>query len=71
MEFCFLLDVLVCPFRNVKRLSKLSLAETSDLFITAKRIQSMLEDYYKASSSTICVQDGPDAGQTISVSIKT
>ncbi|VDP11299.1 unnamed protein product [Onchocerca flexuosa] len=58
--------VLVCPIRNVERLTKLSHAETSDLFITAKRIQAMLEDYYKAASSTVCVQDGPEAGQTVS-----
>lgn len=63
--------MLVCPIRNVKRLTKLSHAETSDLFITAKRIQAMLEDYYKAMSSTICVQDGPEAGQTVSVSLDT
>ncbi|EJW84596.1 hydrolase [Wuchereria bancrofti] len=58
--------VLVCPIRNVKRLTELSHTETSDLFITAKRIQTMLEDYYKATSSTVCVQDGPEAGQTVS-----
>uniref|UniRef100_A0A1I8EB97 Nitrilase and fragile histidine triad fusion protein NitFhit n=1 Tax=Wuchereria bancrofti TaxID=6293 RepID=A0A1I8EB97_WUCBA len=60
------IDVLVCPIRNVKRLTELSHTETSDLFITAKRIQTMLEDYYKATSSTVCVQDGPEAGQTVS-----
>ncbi|VDK79219.1 unnamed protein product [Litomosoides sigmodontis] len=58
--------VLLCPIRNVKRLAKLSHAETSDLFITAKRVQAMLEDYHKVASSTVCVQDGPEAGQTVS-----
>ncbi|KAM3726334.1 putative polypeptide N-acetylgalactosaminyltransferase [Dirofilaria immitis] len=58
--------VLICPIRNVKRLTGLNHAETSDLFITAKRIQAMLEDYYKTTSSTVCVQDGPEAGQTVS-----
>lgn len=57
--------VLVCPLRNVKRLTELSHAETSDLFITAKRIQAMLEGYYKTTSSTVCVQDGPESGQTV------
>ncbi|EFO28251.2 hydrolase [Loa loa] len=58
--------VLVCPIRNAKRLTELSLTETSDLFITAKKIQAMLEGCYKATSSTVCVQDGPEAGQTVS-----
>lgn len=69
--FIYLSDVLVCPLRNVKRLTELSHAETSDLFITAKRIQTMLEGYYKTTSSTVCVQDGPESGQTVPVSVTT
>lgn len=61
--------MLVCPIRNVERLTKLSHVETSDLFITAKRIQAMLEDYYKATSSTVCIQDGSEAGQTVAVTM--
>ncbi|VDK36946.1 unnamed protein product [Gongylonema pulchrum] len=58
--------VLVCPIRKVTRLTELSNLETSDLFITAKRIQAMLEAHYGTTSSTVCVQDGPESGQTVS-----
>ncbi|VDN05729.1 unnamed protein product [Thelazia callipaeda] len=58
--------VLICPIRYVKRLTELSNVETADLFITSKKIQAVLESYYKTTSSTICVQDGSAAGQTVS-----
>uniref|UniRef100_A0A1B6DP50 Nitrilase and fragile histidine triad fusion protein NitFhit n=2 Tax=Clastoptera arizonana TaxID=38151 RepID=A0A1B6DP50_9HEMI len=57
--------VLVAPIRSAQRLSELTQSEISDLFNTVKRVQSLVEKVYNAQSSTITVQDGPDAGQTI------
>uniref|UniRef100_A0A914CTR1 Nitrilase and fragile histidine triad fusion protein NitFhit n=1 Tax=Acrobeloides nanus TaxID=290746 RepID=A0A914CTR1_9BILA len=57
--------VLVAPIREVKRLAELTDPETADLFITVTKIQRLLESYYKAEASTVTVQDGPDAGQTV------
>nr|KAJ0192637.1 hypothetical protein LSAT_V11C800427960 [Lactuca sativa] len=39
--------------------------ETSEMWITAKRIGNMLENYHKASSLTFTIQDGPQAGQSV------
>lgn len=60
--------MLVSPLRQVKRLTDLSDQETADLFVVAKKVQKMLETIYETNSATICVQDGPNAGQTITVS---
>ncbi|KAH7731082.1 CBN-NFT-1 protein [Aphelenchoides avenae] len=57
--------VLVAPIRSVKRLTELSDAETADLFVVAKKVQRMLEGHHNVSSSTVCVQDGVDASQTV------
>lgn len=59
--------MLVCPKRQVIRLLELEDFETADIFMAAKRIQTILEAHYSASSSSVCVQDGPDSGQTIKV----
>lgn len=57
--------VLISPLRKATRLTDLTDCETADLFIVAKRIQTVLESHYQTSSSTVSVQDGPDAGQTV------
>lgn len=59
------LDVLVSTKRQVKRLSELTDQETADLFIVAKKVQRVIDSYYKTESTTVTVQDGPDAGQTV------
>ncbi|XP_052137567.1 bifunctional bis(5'-adenosyl)-triphosphatase/adenylylsulfatase FHIT-like [Oryza glaberrima] len=59
-------NVLVCPKREVKRFADLSSNETSDLWVTAKEVGVRLEQYHKASSLTFAIQDGPEAGQTVS-----
>lgn len=59
--------VLVSPKRLVERLHDLTDIETSDLFNVAKRVQKVLEDFYGVQSATLCVQDGPAAGQTVKV----
>ncbi|KAL9229903.1 hypothetical protein vseg_005320 [Gypsophila vaccaria] len=57
--------VLVCPRREVKRFTDLTPEETCDLWLTAQKIGSQLEKYHKASSLTLAIQDGPQAGQTV------
>ncbi|KAB8114024.1 hypothetical protein EE612_053210 [Oryza sativa] len=59
-------NVLVCPKREVKRFADLSSNEISDLWVTAKEVGIRLEQYHKASSLTFAIQDGPQAGQTVS-----
>nr|XP_011461528.1 PREDICTED: bis(5'-adenosyl)-triphosphatase [Fragaria vesca subsp. vesca] len=57
--------VLVCPRREVKRFVDLTVDETSDLWLTAQKVGSRLESYHKATSLTLTIQDGPQAGQTV------
>ncbi|KAJ6090520.1 Histidine triad (HIT) protein [Penicillium sp. IBT 16267x] len=57
--------VLVSPRRVVPRVSDLTTAETSDLFLTVRRVGRMVERVYGASSLNIAVQDGADAGQSV------
>ncbi|TMS38267.1 hypothetical protein L596_005031 [Steinernema carpocapsae] len=57
--------VLISPLRDVLRLNELTDEETADLFIVAKRVQSVIEKVYGTTSSTIAVQDGPLAGQSV------
>ncbi|GAB6021841.1 hypothetical protein CHUAL_004413 [Chamberlinius hualienensis] len=57
--------VLVAPFRKVARFSELTAVEVGQLFICAQTVQKIVELEYGATSSTITVQDGVDAGQTI------
>ncbi|XP_068171711.1 bis(5'-adenosyl)-triphosphatase-like [Antennarius striatus] len=57
--------VLVCPLRPVERFRDLRPDEVSDLFSTTQRIASLVEEHFNASSLTIAIQDGPEAGQTV------
>ncbi|KAJ5569580.1 uncharacterized protein N7459_009010 [Penicillium hispanicum] len=57
--------VLVSPRRVVPRVSDLTAAETSDLFLTVRRVGRMVERVYGASSLNIAVQDGVNAGQSV------
>ena len=43
----------------------LSGGEVSDLFTTVQAAETLTEIHFKSSSSTISIQDGQDAGQTI------
>ena len=63
----YFLDVLIIPVRVTKRLLDLSSEEVADLFLTARRVQQGMERFLNVSSSTLNVQDGPDAGQSIEV----
>ncbi|KAK5644244.1 hypothetical protein RI129_008089 [Pyrocoelia pectoralis] len=57
--------VLIASLRPVRRLENLQAEEIADLFQTVVKIQKLVEKAYGSHSSTICIQDGPDAGQTI------
>ncbi|GJQ64861.1 hypothetical protein Trydic_g7036 [Trypoxylus dichotomus] len=57
--------VLVSSIRCVKRLENLTPQEIADLFQTVVKVQKVMELVYNSSSSTICVQDGKYAGQTV------
>ncbi|KAM6947881.1 bis(5'-adenosyl)-triphosphatase [Lycodopsis pacificus] len=58
-------DVLVCPLRPVERVRDLQPDEVVDLFSTAQRVASLVEKHFNATSLTIAIQDGPEAGQTV------
>ncbi|KAG4974965.1 hypothetical protein JHK87_031786 [Glycine soja] len=64
MDFLFL-HVLICSKREVKRFVDLTADETSDLWLTAQKVGKQLESYHKASSLTLAIQDGPQAGQMV------
>lgn len=57
--------VLVSPRRVVPRVADLTAAETSDLFLTVRRVGRMVERIHGASSLNIAVQDGVNAGQSV------
>lgn len=57
--------VLVSPFRVVKRFADLTAEEVSDLFISSQKISSVVQKEFNATSLTISIQDGPEAGQSI------
>ncbi|KAJ6014025.1 Histidine triad (HIT) protein [Penicillium herquei] len=57
--------VLISPRRVVPRVSDLTPAETTDLFLTVRRVGRMVERVYGASSLNIAVQDGVHAGQSV------
>ncbi|XP_036415932.1 bis(5'-adenosyl)-triphosphatase isoform X2 [Colossoma macropomum] len=57
--------VLVCPLRPVERFRDLRPDEVADLFTTTQIVANIVEKHFKASSLTIAIQDGPEAGQTV------
>ncbi|KAJ5175926.1 ADP-ribose diphosphatase [Penicillium canariense] len=57
--------VLVSSRRVVPRITDLTPAETSDLFLTVRRVGRMVERVYGAASLNIAVQDGVHAGQSV------
>lgn len=57
--------VLVCPRRSTPKFTDLSDEEISDLWRTVAVIQRALEHEHDTSSSTLAIQDGPLAGQTV------
>jgi len=58
--------VLVAPVRaGAALLGHLSSAETTDLFLLARRVETFLQAQYGVTSTTLSLQNGPLAGQTI------
>jgi len=57
--------VLVSSLREVKKFTELTSDEVSDLFNTVQKVQRVIEKDSNTNSSTICIQDGKDAGQSI------
>ncbi|ROL48239.1 Bis(5'-adenosyl)-triphosphatase [Anabarilius grahami] len=66
-DLCRCCDVLVCPLRVVERFRDLRPEEVADLFMTTQRVANGIEKHFQASSLTIAIQDGPEAGQTVKV----
>ena len=62
--------MLVSPLRPAERFSDLTQAEIADLFTTVQKVSNVIQRKYGGTSLTVAVQDGPDAGQTVKVSIK-
>lgn len=57
--------VLVCPRRVAPKFTELLDEEISDLWRTVAVVQRVIEREYNTTSSTLAIQDGPLAGQTV------
>jgi len=57
--------VLVSPKRCLPRVKELTAPEVSDFFLLCQKVGTVIEEHFEASSTTLCIQDGPEAGQTI------
>ncbi|XP_072026530.1 bis(5'-adenosyl)-triphosphatase-like isoform X4 [Amphiura filiformis] len=57
--------ILVSPLRVVERFRDLTNDELADLFQSTQIISKVIEQEYNATSLSIALQDGPDAGQTV------
>lgn len=57
--------VLVIPARVVPLMNDLKPEEVTDLWLTVRHVQAMVQAFYKASASDLGVQDGRDAGQSV------
>lgn len=58
--------VLVIPKRSVARMKDLTAAEITDLFQSVQRVGNVIESHWQATSLTVTLQDGKEAGQTVS-----
>jgi len=56
---------LVSPVRMVERLGDLTEEEVTDLFKVVQKVESFSQKFYKVGSSTVSIQNGPLAGQSI------
>jgi len=57
----------VAPIRVVEKFTDLSSNEVNDLFLAVQKVQKVNEQIHDAQSSSIVIQDGQDAGQTVKV----
>jgi len=51
----------------VDKLTDLSSNEVGDLFLAVQKVQKTIEQVHNTNSSSIVIQDGQHAGQTIKV----
>eukprot|EP00897_Mesotaenium_endlicherianum_P008731 jgi/Mesen1/7887/ME000420S07032 len=54
------------PKRVVPRFADLTPEEATNIWLTAQRIGRKIEPHFGATSLTFAIQDGPQAGQTVS-----
>lgn len=59
----------MAPLRAVEKMTDLSNDEVGDLFLTVQKVQKTIEQVHNTNSSSIVIQDGQHAGQTIKVCI--
>lgn len=57
----------MAPYRVVTKFTALSEDEVKDLFLAVQKVQKVLEQLHGANSSSIVIQDGKDAGQSVEV----
>lgn len=57
--------VLISPQRVCKKFKELTKAEVTDLMLLVQRVEKTLERIYRTESTTITIQDGVDAGQSV------
>lgn len=57
--------VLVSPMRVIEKFRDLTSAEVSDLILLVQRVEKVLQRLYETESTTITIQDGIDAGQSV------
>ncbi|ELU15893.1 hypothetical protein CAPTEDRAFT_196003 [Capitella teleta] len=57
--------VLLAPIRRAERFSDLSPSEVSDLFQAVHKVSSVIEGQFGGTALTVAIQDGADAGQTV------
>ena len=57
--------VLVSPMRVCEKFKELTKAEVTDLMLLVQKVERTLEKLYKTESTTITIQDGVDAGQSV------
>jgi len=56
---------LVIPNKQVSNLQDLSEQEIASLFLGVKTVQRKLSQFFKTTDFTICIHDGPLAGQEV------
>lgn len=57
--------VLIATRRCIPRVENMTVAESKDLFVVGAKIAKALDKYHNAKSTTITIQDGEFAGQTV------
>jgi bis(5'-adenosyl)-triphosphatase len=60
-------DMLVASHRPAERVTDLTPAEVSDLFRLVQKVSDVTQKLFQATSVTVAIQDGSDAGQTVKV----